>query len=338
MRKQMVFRSMVISSLVLALIALFAPWAMADDATDEVDIKVESVLEAVDCLALPPRITVLGLNIDISKARLKGDDHDDDDGDDDDDDYLHKHNDDDTITCGDLVPGQLVEVKLANDLLDPTTGLLSATEVEVEENECEDEEVKVEGPIQAVDQALQTVTVLGLVIDISQAELKRDEGDNDDHDEAKLARASHSYDDDDYDCDDPPVDISQLIVGQFVEIKLVSSQAPLVATEVEIKNFDNEVDVDVDDDDGDVQDDVEVDVAVTVAVKKATRNGVKTVKKVVKFHTVGSGGASLRGLPTGKAKIVVTRIKDGRKSVGKSAVKVESNSSKQVRVRLKKAK
>jgi hypothetical protein len=43
----------------------------------------------------------------------------------------------------------------------------------------------------------------------------------------------------------------------------------------------------------------------------------------------------LNGLPTGKAKIVATRTSDGR--VGKSAVKVKKNSSKQVRVRLKPA-
>jgi len=72
MRKQMVFQSMVISSLLLALIALFAPWAMADDETDKVKIEIEALLEAVDCLAAPPTITVLGPKIDISKAAHRG--------------------------------------------------------------------------------------------------------------------------------------------------------------------------------------------------------------------------------------------------------------------------
>lgn len=338
--KQIAFRWMIVSSLLLALVALFAPWAMADDETDKVKIEVEATLEAVDCLAIPPTIMVLGLNIDISQASIEGEDHDD--GDDNDDD-LSKHSDDDNLTCAALLPGQRVEVKLASDIPDPSTGLLSATEVEIEDGDCEEdhdfEEVKVAGPIQAVDQIGQTVTVLGLVIDISQAKLESDDDEDEDNDEL----ASQSHDDDDNDGDDPPVDISQLIVGQFVEIKLVSSEAPLVATELEVKNFDNEVDVDVEDDDGDVNDDVEIDVAVTVLVakpaKQAARNpgALKMVKKELKFHTVGNGGASLKGLPTGKAKIVVTRIKDGRKSVGRSAVKVERNGTKQVRVRLKRA-
>lgn len=332
--KQIAFRWMIVSSLLLALVALFAPWAMADDETDDVEFRVQSVLEAVDCAATPPTISVLGLTIDISTAGININDNDDEN-----DDVSH-HSDDPDATCADLVPGQVVEVKLASDILDPTTGLLSAVEVDIGGGDCEDDDcsaVKVEAPIQAVDQVGQTVTVLGLVIDISQAKLESD--DDEDNDEL----ASQSHDDDDNDGDDPPVDISQLIVGQFVEIKLVSSEAPLVATELEVKNFDNEVDVDVEDDDGDVNDDVEIDVAVTVLVakpaKQAARNpgALKMVKKELKFHTVGNGGASLKGLPTGKAKIVVTRIKDGRKSVGRSAVKVERNGTKQVRVRLKRA-
>jgi hypothetical protein len=221
-----------------------------------------------------------------------------------------------------------VEVKLASDIPDPITGLLLAVEVETE-GECEGDDdhdsVKVEAPLQAIDTALNTVTVLGLVIDISQAKL---EGEDDDEDEENHHFARHSYGDDDEDCDETPLDITQLIVGQFVELKLASNVPPLTATKLEVKNFDNEVEVEIEDGDGD---DVEIDVAVTTLVKAHK----KAVKKVLRFHTVGNGSVKLNGLPTGKAKIVATRISDGR--VGKSAVKVKKNGSKQVRVRLKPA-
>jgi hypothetical protein len=316
---------MVLSSLLLALVALLAPLAIADDETEKVKIEIEAPLEAVDCAAIPPTITVLGLTIDIGSAKIEGEG----------DDYDHaRHSDHNDGTCADLIPGQGVEVKLASDMPDPITGLLVAVEVKVEDDECEGDDdhdsVKVEAPLQAIDTISNTVTVLGLVIDISQAEL---EGDDDDEDkyEDKHHLARHSDNDDDDDCDEPPLDITQLIVGQFVEIKLVSAQPPLLATKLEVKNFDNEVEVEVEDQDDADDDDIEIDVAVTTLVKA----NKKAVKKVLTFHTVGNGSVKLNGLPTGKAKIVATRISDGR--VGKSAVKVKKNDSKRVRVRLKPA-
>lgn len=322
--KGITFRLMVASALFLALVALVAPLAMADDETDKTKIEVKAPLDAVDCVATPPTISVLGLTIDISTARINIDENEDED-----DDASH-HSDNPDATCADLLPGQLVEVKLASDIPGPITGLLSAVEVETED-ECEGDDdhdsVKVEAPLQAIDTALNTVTVLGLVIDISQAKLEGEDDDEDEYEENHhLAR--HSYGDDDEDCDETPLDISQLIVGQFVELKLASNVPPLTATKLEVKNFDNEVEVEIEDGDGD---DVEIDVAVTTLVKAHK----KAVKKVLRFHTVGNGSVKLNGLPTGKAKIVATRISDGR--VGKSAVKVKKNASKQVRVRLKPA-
>jgi hypothetical protein len=318
--KTRLFRFMVLSSLLLALVALLAPLAIAgDDESEKVKIELKAPLEAVDCLAVPATLTVLGLNIDISKAKIESDN---------DGDYHVNHSEHADGTCADLIPGQRVEVKLAGDTPDPITGLLSAVKVEAED-ECEGDDdhdsVKVEAPLQAVDTVANTVTVLGLVIDISQAEL---EGDDDDEDkyEDKHHLARHSYNDDEDDCDEAPLDISQLIVGQFVEIKLVSAQAPLAATKLEVKNFDNEVEIEIDD-----NDDVDIDVSVVTLVKARK----KTVKKVLTFHTAGNGSVKLNGLPTGKAKIVARSVQDGR--VGKSAVKVKKNSSKLVRVRLKPA-
>jgi len=323
--KRITFQLMVVSSLLLALVALLAPRAMADDETDKTKIEVQAPLDAVDCAATPPTISVLGLTIDISAAGININDNDDED-----DDVSH-HSEDPDATCADLIPGQVVEVKLASDILDPTTGLLSAVEVDIGGGDCEDEvcdSVKVEAPLQAIDTAASTVTVLGLVIDISQASLESDDDEDEYEDSHDLAR--HSYGDDDDDCDEVPLDISQLIVGQFVEMKLASAQPPLVATKLEVKNFDNEVEVEIEDGDDVDDDDVEIDVAVTALVKAHN----KAVKKVLRFHTVGNGSVKLNGLPTGKAKIVATRIRDGRKSVGKSSFKVVKG-AKQVRLRLK---
>ena len=320
MKQRILFRFMSLSSYILVFMALLTPLAMADDETEATKVEVQAPLDAVNCTATPPTINVLGLTIDISHAGINMND--------DEDDSSHQSDHPDG-TCADLVPGQVVEVKFVSDTPDPITGLLSAVEVDIGGGDCEDkvcDSVKVEAPLQAIDPSGNTVTVLGLVVDISQAQLQGD------HDE-----------DDDNDGENPPVDISQLIPGQFVELTLASAQPPLVATKLEVKNFDNEIDVNVEDEHGDVDDgdddDVEIDVTVTVLVKAKQGVGkakaAKAVKKVVTLHTVSNGRATLKGLPTGKAKIVVTRIRDGRKSVGKATVKVESKGTKQVRVRLK---
>src|SRR6266850_2220624 len=114
--KQIIFRMMTLSSLFLALLAMPAARAVADDEADEIEIKVQARLEAVDCAATPPTITVLGLTIDISKAGINSSD-----------DLVTG-----TLTCADLAVGQIVEVKLVSDVPSTTTGLLSALEVDID--------------------------------------------------------------------------------------------------------------------------------------------------------------------------------------------------------------
>ncbi len=309
--KGMAFRLMILS-VVLALGAFVAHLAVADDETEDVKVKIKAPLDAVDCLSVPATISLLGLTIDISKAQFDGGD---DEG-------------NAVAACADLTAGRVVEASLASDLPNSTTGLLSALKLEAEDDECDDEDcVEVEAPIQAVDQNAQTLTVLGLVVDISQAELESD-GDEDEDGSGK-----------------PPVDLSQLIVGQFVEMKLASSQLPLAATEVEVKNFNNGVEIEPVDKNGDEvadeDDDVEIEVTVTTTVAPnppagaASARNSKNTKKVFKFHARSNGHVILNGLPTGSAKIVVTRIHNGSKSKGKSSAKVQANTTQQLRVKLK---
>lgn len=302
--KGMAFRFMMVS-LLLALITIVVQFAVADDEAENVKIEIKAPLDAVNCAATPPTISVLGLTIDISQAKIEG-------------------GEDSVLSCADLVVGQVVEVKLASDIPNPTTGLLTALEVESEGDECDDDDcAEIEAPIQSVDQNGQTITVLGLVIDISQAEIDGDDSEEDGN---------------------QAVDPSQLIVGQFVEVKLASTQAPLVADEIEIKNFGNEVEIELVDADGneieDDEDDVAIDATVTALVSPtALSPGVKAAakggKKVLKFHARSNGSMILNGLPTGSAKIVVTRIHNGRKSTAKSSAKIFGQSTTRLRVRLK---
>ena len=46
--KRITFQIMVVSSLLLALVALLAPLALADDETDKTKIEVQAPLDAVD--------------------------------------------------------------------------------------------------------------------------------------------------------------------------------------------------------------------------------------------------------------------------------------------------
>jgi len=55
----------------LALVALRAPQVAAYDETDVVDLKMEAPLEASKCEGTPATITLLGLTIEVSKAKMK---------------------------------------------------------------------------------------------------------------------------------------------------------------------------------------------------------------------------------------------------------------------------
>jgi hypothetical protein len=215
----------------------------------------------------------------------------------------------------------VAEVKLASDAPDPTTGLLSATEVDMGGGDCNDsacDAVKIAAPLQAVDSNVPSVTVLGLVVDIGKASLQgADDGDTEGGNQL--------------------VDASKLVVGQMVEIALVSNQAPLAATTLEVKNFTNQVDVEVDDQNGQVDDgavdDVQVDVEETVVVHApaSVTAAAKHVRRTVRLHTATNGSFTLSGLPTGRAKITVTR----GTSTGHKRVYVKANRARHVKVRLR---
>src|SRR5204863_5531103 len=131
-----------------------------------------------------------------------------------------------------LAVGEVVEIKLASDAPNTTTGLLTALKVEAEGEGCDgDDCVEIEAPIQAADSVGQTITVLGLTIDVSHADI----GGDDDAEESESGEGEG---------DQPPAPI-QLIAGQFVEVKLASNVPPLVATEVEVKNSGTGIEVEL---------------------------------------------------------------------------------------------
>jgi hypothetical protein len=297
--KGMAFRLMILS-LLLALGAFAVRLAVADDETEAVKIKIKAPLDAVNCDSPPATITLLGLTIDISLATFDADE------------------DGAILTCADLTVGRVVEVNLASDI-----GPLSALKIDAEGEECEDEDcVEIEAPIQAIDQTAHTITVLGLVVDISQADLEADDDEG------------------------TPIDLSQLFVGQFVEMKLASNQPPLVATELEVKNFNNAVELELLDPKGievaDEIDDIVIDVTVTAAVTPpaapagalSARNA-KVSKKVFKFHARSNGRIILNGLPTGTAKIVVTRLHGRAKSKANSSATILADTTQPLSVKLK---
>jgi hypothetical protein len=297
----------------------------ADDETPDTEIKVSAPLDAVNCAATPPTIFVLGLSIDISAAVIDtGDGGSDDQGGD------NQGGDDNggddsggtptpSVTpspsgCAALVIGQSVEVKLSSDTPD-SNGNLDATEVH---QNGEDGEVKIEAPIQTFDATAQTISVLALTIDVSTANLD-------------------GADDNSSDGNSQAIDFTQLMMGQFVEMQLASNQPPLSATEVQVLNFTNQVEVEVDDSSGnpvdDSNDDVGVQVTETVKVQANSGGTMHRVKKVLQFHKSANGKFTLSGLPTGRAKITVTR----GTSVGKRGVSVKPNTQRTVRLHLRQA-
>lgn len=271
--------------------------ALADDETGDTAITVRAPLDAPpNCTATPPTITLLGLTIDVTA--VAGD-------------------------CAALQMGQTVEVTLASDTPDATTRLLTATALD---DQGEDNEVSIQAPLQMI--GTSTVTVLGLTVDVSQANLD-------------------GADDNSQDGNSQGIDLTQLMVGQVVDLQLASNQPPLSATELEVKNFANGVEVDVEDQNGDTVDDtnddgtsdddvtVEVDDTVTVQAPVAGTTALKRVKKTLHFQTRTNGGVvTLSGLPTGRAKVVVTRVHNGQTSVGRKGLRVKANTARSVHMRL----
>jgi hypothetical protein len=280
--------------------------AAADDETEQVAVKVRAPIDATACDATPPTITVLGLSIDVGTASF-GESSDGSGG--------GGSGDDDAgsggaaRSCATLAAGQSVEVKLGGD-----SAPLAATEIGAEGEDG----VRVQGPVQGVDTAAQTITVLGLTIDVSQANL---DGANDDDSESQ------------------PTDLTQLTSGQDVEVQLDASQLPaLVATGVEIKNMTNEVEVEVADETGqdveDSGDDMDVTVTETVVVHTTVAGTTRRARRQVQFHRSAGGTFVISGLPTGSATIAITRTSNGVTTTGHRRTRVRANRTRSVRLRL----
>lgn len=289
-------------SLVLcALVALPAHRAMADGETDELEMRVQSTLVAADCSALT--VSVLGLTIGIGQARI----------------------DTSGGVCTDLVPlvGQLVEVKLASDIPNASTGKLSAGRVTPQGNSGSGP--RIQAPIQAMNVG-KTLTLLGLSVDVSQVEQL---GGLDDHGNPA----------------DNNVDPSQLVVGMFVQVNLRDSNTPLVAKEVEIENFTNEVEVELEDEHGNLIDDHghnDIDIEVRNHTKArvpspaSPLDGAMVTKQVHrKFHLSSDGKFTMHGLFTGEARFIIERHHGADDSRGARLVKVNGDRTKHIRVRLR---
>jgi hypothetical protein len=120
-------------------------------------VSIQAALDEVDCESYPATITLLGLKVDVSKAVFGP--------------RWHKKN----LTCSDLEAGQIVDAYLTSDIPESATGLLSATQVDLRQRwwangrDCFRQTAKINAPLQVVDTAANTVTVVGLLIDVKNA-------------------------------------------------------------------------------------------------------------------------------------------------------------------------
>jgi hypothetical protein len=305
--KRTLLVTMAVGAVVALGVGLAARCAWADDEGDEVEIKLRAPLTEIHCDTVPPTITVLGLIIDIDGAAIGG--GDDEKG---------------GLGCADLIMGQTVKVELLND-----TAPLKAAEVEVRGGDESDEsELKVEAPVQSVTpkDGETFISVLGLDIDVTHAALEGDDDGGDDGDGGEEA-----------------VDLTKLVAGSFVEVELDPTVLPmLVATEVEIENSGDHVDVEVvgpdgreiDDRDeaGNPVNDVDVRVAETVKMHLGGRRHGRRVTRVLHFHTRSNGSVVLSGLPTGHGRVRVTRVVGGSAMTGQGRVVVGPHSTRHRRI------
>lgn len=282
----------------------------ADDERDETEVRVRAPLAGVDCTA--QTIQLLGdplsadpatapLVVDISGARL-----------------------DCNGGCEALIVGEMVDVRLEQGDAAP----YKATRVQMEgeghgddlntlarhDDEGGGDAARIQAPIQESSPTGGFIVLLGLQIDVSGAALDGARDDDDDENEEDQNEA---------------LDPSQLVPGQFVEVKLVSAVPPLVASKVEVKNFHNGTDCTVVDEDGDEVNDTDdtIEVQVTSRPKGASRK--------LRFTLRTNGHFVLRGLPTGSTKMVATRTNSGATSVGRKRVRIAPNKTRQVRIKLR---
>ncbi len=326
------------AGLLLATVALVS----ADDETSDVEIKVQGPVDAVSC-GTPSTVTILGLSIDITNAAIDAESQTP---------GAQGNSDGQNSTDGQNATGQgsgdtqggadgqsgdpgensggcaaLMVARAANVTLSSDTPPLTATSVEPSGSDAA--QVDLQAPLQAVDTTAKTITLLGLLIDVSNATV---DGASDTSGDGNTQ----------------PVDLSQLMLGQSIEAKLDASQLPaLVATSLEVKNFANQVQVEVDDTNGSPIDDVNetgapmndvnVNVTETVNVQNpaATAGGAARTKKLVRLQTASNGAFVLSGLPTGRATIVVARASTGVTKTARKQVTVVPNTARRVRLRLR---
>src|SRR5262249_38691447 len=105
--------------------AAFGDRAYADDETGDTAITVRAPVDATNCTASPPTITLLGLTIDVTAVNAQSDDNqgDDNQGDGQGDDGQGDDTGTGTGGCAAIQIGQTVEVTLASDTPDAITGL-----------------------------------------------------------------------------------------------------------------------------------------------------------------------------------------------------------------------
>ena len=172
----------------------------------------------------------------------------------------------------------------------------TAKEVEVKGGH---DEVMVSASLEDISTTAKSVTVLGLTIDMSAATLKDDNG--------------HT------------ITLDQLAVGQFVDIELTSDQTPLLAVSLIARTGTNQLHIKVLDEKG----------------KPVTQGAVKAVvtirsgKSVSVREVNGSGALILTSVPAGQAKIVVTRVYNGKTSRANLSAAMKSDTNKIITARLR---
>lgn len=276
---------LILSSVLFCLSSLQVARA-SDDESEDTLLEIKAPVQAVDSTVSPPTVTVLGVTIPVPptsssspSSRRKGAD----DG-----------ADDDTVAVSALVIGQVVEIKFASATLPLTASRLETTG---------STDTKVQGRIDAIDPSAQTIVVLGLTIQVANARIdgSSDTDDNSSSDDNSL---------------DSVLTFDQLAVGQFVEARINLALLPvLTATEVEVRNFTNQISLSFDDKDDSVDNDddtIEIEIEHTIVVRepKPSGTGTRRVKKVVSYRYSANGPITIPGFPTGVAKVKAVRSSD----------------------------
>ena len=220
--------------------------------------------------------------------------------------------------CTDLVVGDQVEAKLASDILNDA-GKLKAGRVTPQGNSGSGPRLK--GPIQTVNADKSVITLFGLNVAVNNSTQL---GGLDDH--GSLA--------------DDTVDPSQLIVGQFVQVRLAGETPPLLAEEVEIENFTNEVEVEIENEHGiEIHDRFEIEVhnhtlIRTLAAAAPLDGATARRSRTRTFKTRSHGNFTLHGLFSGEARIELRREHNGRQTRAVRVIRIRGDRTGHLRIRL----